>query len=344
MPPKQLDIRPIPDRSFACKTARRRFKKQNIRNLAQLLLAPSDLCASAIAELAAQARQQVVASRTGQPDRASAPACADPAGAREPDSSPVCTQPAVASAGDASFPAPSSLRAHLDLAREALQESRELSAAVHRVLSRIPERVPRRLSPPPVPVPAPVAGPPAAPSLRSEDQPALEYAKIRRPAAEFEAAHLDQVPRPRAPAPPGGVAVPAPQDIAELLLPDGTSVGRALAARDASIAHLRFQLSEREKRHRIDSIGRATAFVRDSSNQFAVPPARPPLPQPGRAPAPPCGAPPPALTRPRPPLQLPKVPRRVRGPRSSGPPANSEQPACAGPPDAVLAAPPRPPA
>jgi hypothetical protein len=113
-------------------------------------------------------------------------------------------------------------------------------------------------------------------------------------------------------------------------------VGRALAARDARIAQLLFELSDRDKRQRNDSIGRAAAFVRDSSNQFAAPPARPALPQPGQVPAPPCGASPPAHPRALFPLQLPKVPRRVRRPRSSGPRADSEHPACAGPPGVAL--------
>jgi hypothetical protein len=327
MPPKQLNIRPVPDRSFACKSARRRFKKQNIRNSAQLLLVSSDLCAAAVAELADKERQRVLAARADHPDCAPAPACANRVCVQEPGSSPVCTQPAVASAGDASISAPASLRAHLDLAREALRESREQSAAVRRVLSRIPELAPRRLPPPSDPAPVSVAGPQAAPGSRIEDLLAREYAKIRRTVAEFEAAHPEQVPRPRPPSTTGGVTVLAPQDLAGLLLPDGTSVERALATRDARIAQLRFEISDREKRHRLDSIGRAAAFVRDSSNQLAAFSPRHALPPPGQEPAPPCGASSPALPRSLLPLQLPRVPHRVRRPRSSGPRVDSDQPA-----------------
>jgi hypothetical protein len=52
MPPKQTNIREVPDRAFACHTARRRFKKQNHRNLAQLLLVTSELCAAEVDKLA----------------------------------------------------------------------------------------------------------------------------------------------------------------------------------------------------------------------------------------------------------------------------------------------------
>jgi ABC-type lipoprotein export system ATPase subunit len=78
MPPKQFDIREVSDLSFACYTARRRFKKQNSRNLAQLLLVTSELGAAAVAELADKERQRISAARAAQQDRAIAPACADP--------------------------------------------------------------------------------------------------------------------------------------------------------------------------------------------------------------------------------------------------------------------------
>jgi hypothetical protein len=232
--------------------------------------------------------------------------------------------------------------APLELARETLQESREQSAVVRRLLSRSPEQAPRRLPPPSAPAHASVAGLQPAPGSQTEDLLAREYAKIRRTVAEFEAAHPEQDPRPRPSSPTGGVAAVAPRDLAGLLLPDGTSVAHALAARDARIAQLRFEISDRERRHRFVSIGRAAAFVRDPSNQLAALPPSHALPPPGRESTSPCGASSPALPRALLPLRLPRDPRLARGPHSSGPRADSAQPAHAELPGAALAPSPLP--
>jgi hypothetical protein len=256
----------------------------------------------------------------------------------------VCTQPAVARAEVAPAPAAEPSRPPLELAREILQESREQSTAVRRLLSRSSELAPRRLPPPSDPALVPVAGPHPAPGSRTEELLAREYAKIRSTVAEFEAAHPAPVPRPRPSSPTGGAAAVAPRDLAGLLLPDGTSVAQALAARDARIAQLRFEISDRERRHRSASIDRAAAFVWDPSNQLAaLPPGHAP-PTPGRDPISPRGASSLALPRALLPLRLPhrRKPRPARGPHSSGPRANPALPAHAELPCADLALSPLP--
>jgi hypothetical protein len=210
---------------------------------------------------------------------------------------------------------------------------------VHRLLSRIAEQAPRRLPPPPAPVLAPAAVPQPAPGSRTEARLVREYAKIRGTVAEFEAAHLGHSSPPCPSPPTGGVTAVAPRDLAGLLLPDGTSVAQALASRDARIAQLHFEITDRERSHRFASIDRAAAFVHNPSNQLAAqPPGQPSLPS-GRGPvlpsSSPHGASSPAPRRVLLPLRLPRVPRLARGPHSSGPrvdpvpPALVEQPGVA---------------
>jgi hypothetical protein len=331
MPPKQTFIREVPDRAFACKSARRRIKKKNLRNLAQLLLVTSELSAAAVAELADQEIQRVRAARADTLDPAPAATFTDGDRAGDDVPSPVGTQPVVAIARLDSAPSNDSSRPPLELARETLQESREQSAVVRRLLSRSAEQAPRRLPSPPAPVPVPVAGPQPAPGSRTEARLAQECAKLRSTVAEFEAAHLEHSLPPCSSPPTGGVTAIAPRDLAGLLLPDGTSVAHALAERDARIAQLRFEITDRERRHRFASIDRAAAFVHNPSNQLAAPPlSHPPLST-GREPAlpsiPPCGASSPALPRALLPLRLPRVPRRARRPHSSGAPADPVPPA-----------------
>ncbi len=331
MPPKQTFIREVPDRAFACKSARRRIQKKNLRNLAQLLLVTSELSAAAVAELADKEIQRVRAARADAPDSSPAAAFTDGDRAGDVVSSPVGTQPAAAIARVDSAPSTDSSRPPLELARETLRESREISVAVRQLLSRNAEQAPRRLPSPPAPVPAPVAGPQPAPSSRTEAWLAHESAKVRSTAAKFEAALLEHSPPPCSSPPSGGVTAIAPRDLAGLLLPDGTSVAHALAARDARIAQLRFEITDRERRHRFASIDRAAAFVRDPSNLLAVPLlSQPSLPT-GRVLAlpstPPCGASSPALPRARLPLRLPRVPRKARGPHSTCAPAGTAPPA-----------------
>ena len=320
MPPKQTFIREVPDRAFACKSARRRIQKKNLRNLAQLLLVTSELSAAAVAELADKEIQRVRAARADAPDPSPAAAFTDGDRAGDDVSSPVGTQPAAAIARVDSAPSTDSSRPPLELARETLRESREISVAVRQLLSRNAEQAPRRLPSPPAPVPVPVAGP----------QPA-QLEEVRSTAANFGAATLERSPPPRPSPPSGGVTAIVPRDLAGLLLPDGTSVARALAARDARIAQLRFEITDRERRHRFASIDRAAAFVRNPSNQLAAPPlGQPPLSSsraPALPPTPPCGAPSPALPRARLPLRLPRVPRKARGPHPTCAPADSAPPA-----------------
>jgi hypothetical protein len=284
MPPKQLDIRPVPDHSFACKSTRRRFKKQNHRNLAQLLLVTSELGADVVAQLADQERQRVSAARAACPDRAIVPACADCDQLRTGEPSPVCTQPVVASAENASASASASPQSPLELARKTLQESRKQSAVVRRLLSRSPELAPRRQPTPPDPSFDLSAGPPLAPGPRTAALLVREYAKIRRAVAALAATHPEPFPRPRPPSPPGGSAARASSDLADLFLPDGTSVAQALAAKDAHIAQLRFEIADRNGRQLANSISRAAAFVRNPSNQLAVPPPSQAPSQPGGRP------------------------------------------------------------
>ncbi len=272
---KQLDIRPVPDHSFACKSAWRRFKKQNIRNSAQLLLVSSELGAAAVAELADKERQRVLAARAANQDGAIAPACTDCDCAREPGPSPVCTQPVAASLEGISAPASVSPRASLDLARDTLQESREQSVAVRRVLSRSPERAASRHPASPDSNLILSAGPQPAPGPRTEDLLEREYAKIRHAVAELEARRPERIQRSRLPSSSGGSAARAPPDLAALFLPDGTSVAHALAGRDAHIAQLRFHIADRNGRQLADSISRAAAFVRNPSNRLAAPPPPP---------------------------------------------------------------------
>jgi hypothetical protein len=242
----------------------------------------------------------------------------------------------------ASAPAADSHWTPLELARETLQESREQSAVVRRLLSRSAEQASRRLPPPPDRALISAAGPHPAPGSRTEVPLACEYSKFRSTAAEPEEAHPAQDPRPVLPPPTSGVAAVAPRDLAGLLLPDGTSVAQALAARDARIAQLRFEISDRERRHRVASIDRAAAFVWDPANQLAALPLSPAPPPPGRAPISPRGASSPALPRALLPLRLPQVPSRARRPRPSGPRADPAQPAHAELPGAALSSPPLP--
>jgi hypothetical protein len=331
MPPKQTIIREVPDRAFACKSARRRIKKKNLRNLVQLLLVTSELSAAAVTELADQELQRVRAARADALDSAPAVTFTDGGLAGEDVPSPIGTQPVVAIARVDSAPSTDPSRPILDLARETLRESREQSAAVRRLLSRSAELAPRRLPPPPAPVPVPVAGPQPASGSRTEARLVREYAKIRSAVAALEAAHLEHSSSPRPPPPTGGVTAVAPRDLAGLLLPDGTSVAHALAARDSRIAQLHFQITDRERRHRFASIDRAAAFVHNPANQLAAqPPSQPPLPS-GREPVlpsvPQCGVSSPALPRALLPLRLPRVPRLDRRPHSSGARADPVPPA-----------------
>ena len=346
MPPKQTFIREVPDRAFACKSARRRIKKKNLRNLAQLLLVTSELSAAAVAELADQERQRVRAARADILDPAPAAPFTDCDRAGEGDSSPVCTQPDVASDKVASAPAAESIWTPLELARETLQESREQSAVVRRLLSRSAEQAPRRLPPPPDSSLPSAARPHPAPGSRTEDLLAREHAKTRSTVSESAASHPAQEQRSALPSPAGGAVAVAPRDLAGLLLPDGTSVAQALAARDARIAQLRFEISERERCQRAASFDRAASFVWDPSNQLAAPPPGHAPPLPGRAPTSPPGAPSPAPPRALLPLRLPQDKRRVRRPRSPGPRAGPAQPAHAerhaALPGAVLPSPPLP--
>jgi hypothetical protein len=346
MPPKQQYIREVPDSTFACRSTRRRFKKQNHRNLVQLLLVTSELSAASVDELAEQERQRVRAARADRLDPAPAAPFADCDRAGEVASSPVGTQPVVAIAKVDSAPAADPPRPPLELARETLQESREQSAAVRRLLSRSSEQAPRRPPPPSAPIPVPVAGPQPASGSRTAALLAREYAKIRSTVAEYEAAHLEQGPHPLPSPPTGGVAAIAPRDLAGLLLPDGTPVAQALAARDARIAQLHFEITDRDRRQRFASFDRAAAFVRNPSNQLAAPPlSHAPLPS-GRDPSlptiPPRGASPPVLPRALLPLRLPRDPRLVRRPYFSGPRADPAQPAHSELPGAALASPPSP--
>ena len=315
MPPQQHSIREVPDRAFACRTARRRFKKQNHRNLVQLLLVTSELSAAAVAELADQELQRVRAARAGNLDPAPAAPFTDPDRAGEGDPSPVCTQPVVAGDRLAPTPAAEPPQPPWDLAREILQESREQSAAVRRLLARSSELAPRRLPPPSDPALVSVAGPSPAPGSRSVESPACEPAETRSTLAEFEQSHPAPGPRPRCSSPTGSTAAVAPRDLAGLLLPDGTSVAQALAARDARIAQLSFEISDRDRRQRFASIGRAAAFVRDPSNQLADPSPGHALPSPGRAPASPRGASSPALHHAG---LISRAGRRATGPRARG--------------------------
>jgi hypothetical protein len=331
MPPKQTIIREVPDRAFACKSARRRIKKKNLRNLVQLLLVTSELSAAAVTELADQELQRVRAARADTLDPAPAATFIGGDRAGEDVPSPVGTQPVVDTARADSAPPTDSSRPPLELARETLQESREQSAVVRRLLSRSAEQAPRRLSPPPAPVPVTVAGPQPAPGSRTEARLVREYARIRSTVAAFEAAHLERRSPPRPSPPTGGVTAIAPRDLAGLLLPDGTSVAHALAARDARIAQLHFELTDRERRHRFASIDRAAAFVHNPSNQLAAPPPSHPLLPSGREPvlpsSTPRGASSPAPPRVLLPLRLPRVPRLARRPPSSGARADPATPA-----------------
>jgi hypothetical protein len=339
MPPTQQSIREVPDRAFVCRTARRRFKRQNHRNLVQLLLVTSELSAAAVAELADQELQRVRAARADNLAPAPDAPFTDLDRAGDGDPSPVCTQPAVAGDKTAPTPAAEPSRPPLELARKILQESREQSAAVRRLLSRSSEQAPRRPPTPSDPALVSVAGSSPAPGSRPEESLARVSTKLRSTVAELGDSHLAPGPRPRPPSPTGGVAAAAPRDLAGLLLPDGTSVAQALAARDARIAQLSFEISDRDRRQRFASIGRAAAFVRDPSNQLADPSPGQALPSLGRAPASPRGASSPALPRVLLPLQLPQVPRRARRPRPSGPRADPAQPAHAEPPSAALSSP-----
>ena len=302
MPPRQTSIREVPDRAFACRSARRRIKKKNLRNLVELLLVTSELGAAAVAELADQELQRVRAARADIPDLGTADHFTDGARAGEIEISPICTQPDIASDGAAPAPAAEFPGTSLELARETLQESREQSAVVRRLLSRAAEQTSRLLPPPPDPALIPAA----------------------------------------APSPAGGAVVAAPRDLAGLLLPDGTSVAQALAARDARIAQLRFEISDRDRRQRIASIDRAAAFVRDPANQLAASPLRLAPPPPGREPTQLRGASSSALPGARCPLLLPQVPRRARAHPPSGPRADSAQCVPAEPPCAAPAPPPPP--
>jgi hypothetical protein len=211
---------------------------------------------------------------------------------------------------------------------------------------RSAEQAPRRPPPPPAPVPVPVAGPQPAPGSRTEARFVREYARIRSTVAAFEAAHLERRSPPRPPPPTGGVTAIAPRDLAGLLLPDGTSVAHALAARDARIAQLHFELTDRERRHRFASIDRAAAFVHNPSNQLAAPPPSPPPLPSGQEPVlpsiTPCGASSPALPRVLLPLRLPRVPRLARRPPSSGARADPATPALVARPGVAPASPPLP--
>jgi hypothetical protein len=144
----------------------------------------------------------------------------------------VGTQPVAVGAADASAPASESLRVSLALERRTLQDSREQSAAVRRLLSRGPERAPRCQSPSRDPPFDPSAGPQLAPGPRTSALLENEYARISRAVDKLEAERGEQSPRPRPPEPADRLAVRASTDPAELFLPDGTSVAHALAVRD----------------------------------------------------------------------------------------------------------------
>jgi hypothetical protein len=304
MPPaKSLNSeeRPVHDLS---RNSRRHAHKKAKREREQLLLVSSELDAVAVAELAAQERQRVIADRDARRDQASALACADRVRIREGCPSSLCTPPAVDAAEDVS-----------DLAVRTLRESQEQSALERRVLSRLAaslERAARCQSLPLAPLPAlPVAllpapahraivadsgpgpsPPSSAPHATLELSAGAEPERVVAPAdaeperepervvAPAEAAGADPGRRSCSSASPACPPARPPAVPADLLLPDGSSVAQALAAKDARIAQLLFELEDRGARQLEDSLGRAAAFLRDPSNLLAAPPPAEPAPEP----------------------------------------------------------------
>jgi hypothetical protein len=108
----------------------------------------------------------------------------------------------------------------------------------------------------------------------------LKYAELDRIVVSFEAACAEQGRRPCSPVSPARPTARPPADPAQPLLPTGTTVARALAAKDARIAQLLFELEDRDARQLGSSLGRAAAFLRDPSNLLAAPPPEEPASEP----------------------------------------------------------------
>jgi hypothetical protein len=313
MPPRDLRILEVPDRSVSSHFHRDRIKKKNKRARAQLLLVSSELDATVVAELADQERRKVAAARAASDDRAAVLALADHERLRAGCPISATSHSSSADAVDVS-----------DLAQRTLRESRDQSDIERQVVARLdagPRRARPRWPPPPESpgrapsVPRPAQGLPvhelaAAPEPCSAhyDHLEREVIDLRLAVASLEADReekrlrlllLESQARPA----PRAEATPADQPS-----PSGPCLVQALAEKEACIAQLRFQLADRSDRRLEDRLSRVAAFVHNPANCFASPPptgndadcavprSRGPSPLPGGRSPPP--SPPPVGRRP----------------------------------------------
>ncbi len=125
MPPADLRLLELPDKSAASRYQRNRIKKKNRRTQAQLLLVSSVLEADAVAELADRERSRIAAARVASDDRAAVLALADRERLRAGCPVSAALLPHSADAGAVS-----------DLARRTLRESRDQTALERQVVAR----------------------------------------------------------------------------------------------------------------------------------------------------------------------------------------------------------------
>ena len=278
MPPADLRLLELPDKSAATRYQRNRIKRKNRRTQAQLLLVSSVLEADAVAELADRERSRTVAARAASDDRAAVLALADRERLRAGCPVSAALLPHSADAGAVS-----------DLARRTLRESRDQTALERQVVARL-DAGPRRAlpcrppspEPPgcPSPDPRPAQGqqacePVAAPGPHPEDlgRLELENLELRRAIASLEAEREEKRLRLLLLESSAHLAQRAEANPADHYSPSGASAAQALAEKDARIAQLQFQLADCSARRLEDSLGRAAAFVHSSSNCFALAPS-----------------------------------------------------------------------
>jgi hypothetical protein len=279
MPPVDLRILDVPDRSVASHFHRDRIKKKNKRARAQLLLVSSVLEASAVAELVDQERRRIAAARADTADRAAVLALADHERLRAGCPVSAASLSSSAAAADVS-----------DLAKRTLRESRDQSALERQVVARLdagpPRARPRRPPPPESPGRAPsaprlVQGLPArelaaAPEPRSahHDRLEREVIDLRRAVASLEADREEKRLRLRLLESSARLAPRVGASPADLPPPCTVDVARELAEKDACIAQLRFELADRSGRRLEERLGRVAAFVHNPANCFApLPPS-----------------------------------------------------------------------